>query len=156
MFARYTLWQPTIFLFFCTEFTDVGPNQAAVQGHEESCIAVMCVFFDQDLLIAKISDASCPVFFICPHKQQPHLARFEKRLPIDDALLMPFVTMCANFVFHETPDRVAEHLMLFFKNISIHYFLPLNSGLRFCRKAAMPSLLSAVPTSDPCNSASRS
>ena len=86
-----------------------------MQRHEEASITVPGVLLDQDLLVAKISHAGAAVFLVCPHEQQASLPGLAKGLAIDDALLVPALTVGTDLVLHETPHRVTEHVVFFIK-----------------------------------------
>ena len=127
-----------------------------MKKNEKTDIAMFGVFFEQDLLEAKIGDAGTAVLFVGLHTQHALLAGLEKCFTVYDLRLIPAVDMRFYLIDQERSRCIAKHLMIFVKNCTIHIYLPVNLGLRFSKNAWIPSRLSSLPSNSPCNRASMS
>ena len=156
--------QPALFLFVRAESANVWPDEAAVQPEKEPLVAVFRVLFHHDLLVTEVLDTCAAILLVGPHAQEAHLAGLEEGLAVDHPGLVPAVAVRCNFVLEEASYGVTKHLVVFVKDESVHCFqsacysdyLPVNSGARFSKNAAMPSCASSDSSSDACSSASRS
>ena len=88
-------------------------------------------FFDQYLLVSEILDAGTAVLFIRPHHEHALLARLEKRLAIDNALLVPAFAVAALSRSEKTLVPRREKISCSSSKISLSMLLPLKIGFAF-------------------------
>ena len=94
------------------------------------------ILLEEDLLVAEIGDASATILFIRPHAQQTLFAGLEKRLAVHDALLSPTIRVWLNLLDKESPRCIAEHLVFFFKYVSVHRLLAFEHRCAFFKKSS--------------------